>query len=366
MYISNNFEKTIEHGEKMNRIQEQPIQVCNRNLNAKIVSTKSNELLATLKDENILGIVEFYDGKTPAADKIPKHIPYLRVHMYPYLGHSFAEVWTSTDRIYYGLAGSFRFATDSEHMFTCISCPENNQSLCQLSKKVYDDLFHNINRLNYQHIFRIWNFIPNINGEDGDRVERYKSFSCGRSVSFRNNVQVDENFRFSAATGIGSISGNVSIYCLSALIPKHIHFENPRQTPAYKYPQQYGPKSPSFARATYYNRGNNCFDIYIAGTASVVGHESVHIGDIKKQCETTVENIKALLSKENLKKNGIKREVILDDLDCIKVYIRHKDDFPIIKKLCEQIFSPKSPILYMQADICRSDLLVEIEGIIQK
>ena len=80
-----------------------------------------------------------------------------------------------------------------------------------------------------------------------------------------------------AGTAVGTMSGPLKIHFLAARQPG-THVENPRQVSAYEYPRVYGPCSPSFARATL-RPSISGSHLLIAGTASVVGHVSEHIGD---------------------------------------------------------------------------------------
>ena len=74
-----------------------------------------------------------------------------------------------------------------------------------------------------------------------------------------------------------------SIYFLAGAHPAHI-LGNPRQVNAYDYPSLYGPRSPSFARASLY-RSDSATQLFISGTASVVGHQSQHKGLADLQLE---------------------------------------------------------------------------------
>ena len=47
------------------------------------------------------------------------------------------------------------------------------------------------------------------------------------------------------------------------------HFENPLQVPAYEYPGEYGPRSPSFARATVVAQPGPC--LFVSGTRDACG-----------------------------------------------------------------------------------------------
>jgi chorismate lyase/3-hydroxybenzoate synthase len=288
-------------------------------------------------------------------------IPYLSVHMNPLEQPSFTEVWCSEAQVSYGRLDDFSFAADGENLFGTTSQNQHGEDLGRLGIKVYDNLFSMIFPLHYPYLYRMWNFIPHINRGDSNDLERYKSFCYGRAMSFISNSFMDEPMRFPAATGIGCHSGRIGIYFLAAAFPRMTHLENPRQMPAYKYPQQYGPKSPSFARATIYHRGDDSVNLYISGTASVIGHESVYPGNIEKQMETTLENIRVLISAENLERYGFRTGFTLQDLRYAKVYVRHPEHFLAVRSMVEDTFQS---VLLLNADICRNDLLMEIEGII--
>lgn len=162
--------------------------------------------------------------------------------------------------------------------------------------------------------------------------------------------------------------GGIPFYFLACRAGRVIHLENPRQVPAYSYPRQYGPKSPSFARATYLTRPGwpaSAGALYVAGTASILGHETVHAGDVGRQCDVALENIAHLISAANLSRHGIGCGYDLNDLRLIKVYTRHLSDIPLVERKCREAFSPEADIRFLNVDICRRDLLVEIEGVIQ-
>lgn len=331
-----------------------------------LLPTGTKNIQEIIDIENVLGVIEYNNGTKSKEFNLNPNIPFLSVHMDSYTDEPSVEIWTSSSSICYGRVGSFTFSADGENFFAASTAHEHNEDLDKLGEKVYDELFKAGYSLNYKHLCRIWNYFPNINKSDINGIERYKSFCHGRAVSFENNCNVIETEKFPSATGIGSMSGNVNICFMSSFINQCKYIENPRQTPAYNYPVAYGPKSPSFARATYYNYGDKNFNIYIAGTASIIGHETIFVDDVENQCITTLDNIELLISEENLRRYDIKENLTLKDLDCIKVYIRKKSDFSVIKRICEKRFSQKASIIYIKADICRSNLLVEIEGVIQR
>src|SRR5204862_4731485 len=117
-----------------------------------------------------------------------------------------------------------------------------------------------------------------------DDTEHYKRFSTGR-----HDALIAAGFAksdFPAACAVGMRGGNLAIHFLASR-ERGRNVENPRQVSAYDYPRQYGVRSPSFARATVAADGS----VFISGTASVVGHETLRIGDVGAQCEETIANL---------------------------------------------------------------------------
>jgi FkbO/Hyg5 family chorismatase len=320
------------------------------------------ELREVLLSKNVLGMMEFHRGSPAFA--IPPAIPHVRVHMDPCDSDAVAEAWVTTGSVEYGARGRFRVASDGQVLFGCTSCPEGRQDLTEMARQIYDELFASIAALDYPHLFRVWNFFPRINHEDAS-LERYQAFCLGRALSFEANNSVEEQRRFPAATGIGSMGGDICVVFLASREAACRHIENPRQVPAYRYPRQYGPQPPSFARATYLHRREGGA-IYVSGTAAVVGHRSVHRGDAEQQCRATCENLEVLLAAENLQRHGVAASASPRDLSTIKVYVRRPEDLPVVKRVCDEAFGPIRRVAYLRADVCRAELLIEIEGVVAR
>lgn len=137
-----------------------------------------------------------------------------------------------------------------------------------------------------------------------------------------------------------------------------LRIENPRQVSAFAYPSQYGPRSPTFTRAALLRQAVGEM-LLISGTASIVGHQTLHIGDVVAQTRESLANIGVLL--EQAKQAGSQAAFKLQDL-LYRVYIRHAADYPPVRAELERQV-PGIRAVYVQADICRQDLLVEIEGL---
>ena len=134
--------------------------------------------------------------------------------------------------------------------------------------------------------------------------------------------------------------------------------ENPRQTSAYLYPPKFGSHSPTFSRACLLN-GSAGTNLFVSGTASIVGHETLHSGDVSAQTRETLTNIDALLDEANRIVGSA--HYSLEDLK-FKVYVRRASDFAAIEGVLSAALDSSTTIVYLQADVCREDLLVEIEA----
>ncbi len=134
--------------------------------------------------------------------------------------------------------------------------------------------------------------------------------------------------------------------------------ENPRQVSAFHYPGDYGPRPPLFARAALAESGRHEW-LWVSGTASIVGHQTVHTGDVVAQCEETARNVLTVLDQANqvTRTAGHRAEALSH-----RVYVRHTADFPVVRRALERCLGGAGLTL-MQADICRHDLLVEVESV---
>ncbi|MDR0869752.1 MAG: hypothetical protein LBN39_03075, partial [Planctomycetaceae bacterium] len=146
-----------------------------------------------------------------------------------------------------------------------------------------------------------------------------------------------------------------------------VPLENPNQTPAFDYGAVYSPQSPKFSRAMAVAVDGSCM-VFVSGTASITDSESRHGEDPAAQTETTLDNIAALISTENLERHGIKLTAgnaifrSLETLQCARVYVKRPAELATVKAVCEKRLGG-IPVLYTIADVCRPELLVEIEGI---
>ncbi len=187
----------------------------------------------------------------------------------------------------------------------------------------------------------------------------YRDFCRGHAIAFEEGYA--SAWGMPSATGIGTWGNGVGFYFLASRTGAMTHIENSRQIPAYRYPSLYGPKALSFARATHVSAARDT--LYVSGTASIVGHETLQAGDLVKQWDVATGNIAHLIGADNLASQGIVRGFTLHDLDQIKVYYHHADDLPAVKQLGATHVRSARACALSEGRFCRADLVVEIEAI---
>jgi FkbO/Hyg5 family chorismatase len=276
-------------------------------------------------------------------------------------GDAFTERWFTQGPVTTGADGDVVHAHDEQILFVAAAIDIGSECT-DATRLTYLKVFELTERLGYTRLFRMWNLIPRITQSNAVGLEIYQDFCRGRAEAFERRHQDQSTRSMPAATGIGAHGDHIVLYLLAARDATVTHFENPRQVPAYRYPQRYGPKSPSFARATHVSTADGRRALYVSGTASIVGHETVHVGDVEAQCHEALANIAYLIGADNFQGHGLSGGCTLHQLDHIKVYVRHASDLEAVRRIAEGAFNPKAEVRYLIVDICRADLLVEIEG----
>ncbi len=262
------------------------------------------------------------------------------------------EVWTSSEAVEYGSTLGVNWSGNNQVLLCSVVSDDRQSHLEKLSQNTYEALLDVAQQQGYPYLVRAWNYIDAINHGEGDS-ERYKQFCLGRHNAFHSQSKGAETIPYPAASAVGHHANSLTAYLLAAKSPGE-HFENPEQVSAYRYPRQYGPKSPSFARATLNGERNA---LYISGTASIKGHNTLHPEDTEAQLTVTFDNIQQLLG-HVAQRSELNKTPAMTQL---KVYVRHPHEYDMIRSHVESQF-PGADILYVQGDICRADLNVEIDG----
>ena len=309
---------------------------------------------ALLADPSVLAAFGF-GGGAPRSDD-PR---YLRVPLEPYGGGSDVqapfEVWRANAPVHSGRDGDIAWATDGELLFGAIEVDEAAIGIAAAARHAYARAAAFLQASRTPHLLRIWNYLDAITQGEGD-AERYREFCVGRAQGL-GDFDVT---RLPAATAIGRCDDQrvIQVYWLAARTPG-TPVENPRQVSAYRYPRQYGPQSPSFARAML--PPTDRMPLLLSGTAAVVGHVSQHAGELRAQLEETFRNFDALIGAARAHRPELPAR--FGPSTRLKVYVRDAHDLPQVERALELRFGDAVPRILLHAAICRRELAVEIDGV---
>ncbi|MFV1994101.1 MAG: Rid family hydrolase [Verrucomicrobiales bacterium] len=224
----------------------------------------------------------------------------------------------------------------------------------------------------FSEVVRTWIYIGGITAKESG-TERYRELNRARTdffehISFGGKLALPgcKGDFYPASTGIGAGGRGLVTSCLALQTDRDdvriLPLENPLQTPSFDYGTEYSLKSPKFSRAMAVVVGNY-LTTWVSGTASIVDSETVYPGDIEGQTEQTITNIERLIARENFARQGLAGAgATLDDLAKVRVYIKRQEDYAKCRAVCERLLGDL-PATYALADVCRPDLLVEIEGV---
>lgn len=256
------------------------------------------------------------------------------------------EVWSIPHEVRVGRDGAVQYAHGGPWLLLSLCVKEDEHGgLQQAAVHAYRELDGFLKRQSFPHLLRIWNYLDSINQGNGDD-ERYKQFCAGRAAGMARADEAD----FPAATAIGHRRGDrkLHLYALAGADAGQ-RIENPRQISAWRYPRQYGRTAPRFARAMRLpDRGG----LALSGTAAIVGHKSRHDDDLRAQIDETLANLQTLVGADGGSLGGA---------DILKVYVRLSDDLPVVRDVLSTRL-PDVQFLYLSGDVCRAELLIEIDG----
>jgi len=268
------------------------------------------------------------------------------------------EVWQTRGPVNLDIADDFLVAESEDYiaLHTQMNLDASDK-LQDMTADAYDRLLNLVRRYDYSNLVRTWNYFPGINIGQGDS-ERYKLFTAGRAAAFKSHgIRKND---LPAGTAIGSDTDTPFTISAIATRQRCLMVENPRQISAYQYPRDYGPSSPSFSRAVVLRHNKN-LRVLISGTASIVGHETRHKASLERQLQETLSNLDEL--------TGAVRTQMLSGADsenkidaCIRVYLRNADHREFIQNILIAKSEQQHQIVFLRGDICRHELLLEIEA----
>ena len=234
-----------------------------------------------------------------------------------------------------------------------------------------NEVFENIEKILSLHGFQVndivrqWNYIGNITCHREGR-QNYQEFNDSRSAYYLTG---EWRNGYPAATGISTASDGIIVSCIAYKASEGIYpINNPLQTAAHVYSKDVLidekpgalKTTPKFERAKVIEVGDSTY-CFVSGTAAIRGEESMQADSARLQTLQTIENIRHLVSEENLARHGCHAQNL--KYTHLRIYIKHESDFNDIKDVVEMAY-PGIPAIYTVADVCRSELLVEIEGIL--
>lgn len=302
----------------------------------------------TLDDDVLAALV--YGATPPSAkDERVIHVGFSTAD-----GAPAVEIWRAPGAVTAGRSGLIRFSRHGEFLFGCLELLEQEHGgMSETAEAAYRMLVEFQQRQAQRHLLRIWNHLHAINEGVGD-LERYRLFCIGRARGL-GNLRA-EHFPAGTAVGRRDRTGLLQICWLASLHPGR-PVGNPRQVQAYQYPRQYGPTPPSFSRAMLLPND----ELIGSGTASIVGHESLHGGNLEAQIDETLTNLRELCRAGDRMIAHLPRADRKDASIAVKVYLRSSDAATAAAARIQARLAGSKNLLLLEADICRKELLVEIE-----
>jgi enamine deaminase RidA (YjgF/YER057c/UK114 family) len=226
----------------------------------------------------------------------------------------------------------------------------------------------NLEGLNFGDVIRQWNYIEKIVDYTGQN-QHYQVFNDVRTEFYS---KCEFKHGYPAATGIGMACGGIVIDFIAFKSNgncKVFPVKSPVQYDAHKYTEDVlvastikkSPSSPKFERAKVVQNHLGAL-IFISGTAAIKGQDSDNISQVDKQSTNTVENINRLIGVKNLSECGVNLSGDIN-IQYLRVYVKKREMIAKVVNAVEKIIPENVRTLYLEADICRPELLVEIEGL---
>jgi chorismate lyase/3-hydroxybenzoate synthase len=312
----------------------------------------ASDILANGSD--VLAVFEF--GTSPLKASDPRHVP---IALKQLDEPKVVEVWRSRGPFESGQLKHVSFVRGLDLSMGHIALDLREfKNIQEASEIAYTQLQDFLGRSPHHWPLKIWNYIPGINIGAGDQ-ECYREFCVGRAHALAAGYGDQPPMPAATAIGVDAQEHALQIYFLAGALPG-LNVENPRQVNAWQYPRQYSPKSPLFSRGTIMQvRESRQF--LISGTASVVGHETHH-DNSKDQLTESIRNVNSLLAEGQRLLGGVKPS--LGEAGVLRVYVRNAADLGQVEAAIQNIVPVEMPRVYLRGDVCRNDLLTEVDGII--
>jgi len=245
---------------------------------------------------------------------------------------------------------------NESHALAVVHRPVSQRSMVESACDIYQQLLNGLSGLNPS---RFWNFIPGINEACGE-LDNYKLFCLGRAEALAPWSEGNDNSRLPAASAVGTPDNQLTVVMLCTAASMR-PIENPQQIPAYRYPPRYGPRSPSFARGSLVESAPRA--LYVSGTASIRQSESMHEGDPAAQLALACDNIDLVVRASVSASEDTATHAIRGAAASVRMYLRNPSDWNVVRNQARHRLAPESGLFnVIQADICRPELLLEVEA----
>jgi chorismate lyase / 3-hydroxybenzoate synthase len=235
--------------------------------------------------------------------------------------------------------------------------------------EAYQAIFEQLHGREAHHPVRFWAFVPGIHDDLGAALDRYMIFNAGRYGAYQAHLGGATTFSRALPTGsaVGVTGDRFVLHCLASS-DSGVPIDNPRQVPAYRYSRRFGPMPPCFARATLVPDPESRPLLLVGGTASITGEDSRHQGHLEEQADETFRNLASVVASaagRTLSEDAPPGELqaLLAAFQDLRVYFPRAEDRRTIGGLVRARFPSLRRLEFHQAALCRSDLLIEIEGL---
>jgi enamine deaminase RidA (YjgF/YER057c/UK114 family) len=212
------------------------------------------------------------------------------------------------------------------------------------------------NEMDFSNVSRTWFYLADV-------LEWYDEFNVIRNELYKKfglmPSSEQSNLMLPASTGIDCHNSSNSALMLSLLAIadkdqslKITQLSNQGQQDAFCY-------GSAFSRAATIATKDHTW-LQLSGTASIdETGATVYLDDIEKQINCTLDKISVLMAQADAK---------LEDLCAASVFVKKAEYIEVYQKIIKERNIENFPAVCMVADVCRDDLLFEIdaEGLIDK
>ncbi len=222
------------------------------------------------------------------------------------------------------------------------------------TRDLYSEMLR-LTRARGRSLARIWNYVPQINEASPEGLENYRVFCRGRAQALESAPEREVP---PAASAVGGVAGRLAVlFAAASTAPRR--FENPEQVPAYEYPPEHGPRSPSFSRAGQVEVNGRRYT-FVSGTAAIKGHATVAQESLAGQIDCTLDNLRLISGVCGLGEDlGAGRVTERH----FKIYLRHAADLEEVRAALEsRLLRAGDRVCWLHSDICRAALKLEIEA----